>query len=249
MTTLVLLHAFPLDASMYDRMVPWLSGNVTDVLVPSFPGFGGRHLPDREPSLDVYADDVAHLLDEVGSERVVLGGTSMGGYTTMAFLRRHPDRVAGLVLIDTKASADADDAAAGRRAMADRLEREATTDALLGGVYPKLLGESTFARRTPVADEVRRWVAAAPPPAAAWAQRAMADRPDSFDTLRSCSVPALVVVGEQDVLSPPVDAQAMVEALPDAELVVVPDVGHLSPVEAPEIVADAVARFVTSRMG
>ena len=247
MTTLVLLHAFPLDSSMYDDVRDPLAA-VCDVVTPDFPGFGGAPLPDGEPSLDRYADAIAAVLDARGLDTVVLGGTSMGGYTAMAFLRRHPARVSGLVLIDTKASADAPEAAAGRRAMADRLERDGTPDALVEALFPKLLGTTTFGIRPDVVDHVRAGVRAASPASAAWAQRAMAARPDSLDTLRTVTVPTLVVVGAEDVLAPPTDAAAMMAAVPQASLALVPDAGHLTPLEAPEIVVDAVSAFL-GRLG
>lgn len=243
MTPLVLLHAFPLDSSMYDDVRAPLT-EVCDVVTPDFPGFGGGPLPAGEPALDAYADAVAAELDSRGLDRFVIGGTSMGGYTTMAFLRRYADRVAGLVLLDTKASADPPEGAAGRRAMAERLVAEGTADALLEAVYPKLLGSTTFERRPDVADRVRGMVAAASPASAAWAQRAMAARPDSLATLREVTVPALVVVGEEDVLATPSDAAAMVAAIPRATLSMVPGAGHLTPLEAPDAVVAAVASFL-----
>lgn len=246
MTTLVLLHAFPLDSAMYDAVRGPL-GEVCDLLTPDFPGFGGGPLPG-EPTLDRYADAVASELDARGLDSVVLGGTSMGGYTTMAFLRRHPGRVSGIVLVDTKAAADSPEAAAGRRAMADRLEAEGTSDALVEAVFPKLLGTTTFGQRTELADRVRGAVTDASPASAAWAQRAMAARPDSLETLRSVAVPALVVVGAEDVLAPATDAAAMVAAIPEASLALVPDAGHLTPLEAPGAVVDVVSAFL-GRLG
>jgi pimeloyl-ACP methyl ester carboxylesterase len=163
----------------------------------------------------------------------------MGGYTAMAFCRRHRERVAGLALIDTKASADAEAAAAGRRAMAQLMRDTGNTEPLLENVYPKLLGATTHAQRPDLAASVRAWVSAAPPAAAAWAQLAMAARPDSLPTLAAINVPALVVVGAEDVLSLPSDAEAMAHVLPDGELVVIADVGHLTPLEAPAEVSSA----------
>ncbi len=236
MTTLVLLHAFPLDASMYSEVAAGFDG---ELLTPNLPGFGETLVALEEPSLDVYADHVAAELDTAGIERVVIGGTSMGGYTAMAFCRRYPRRVAGLALIDTKASADAESASAGRRAMAQAMREAGTTMPLIENVYPKLLGVTTFTQRSGLANSVRASVSSAPPAAAAWAQLAMAARPDSLPTLAAMNVPALVVVGEEDVLSPPSDAEAMMDVLPDGELVVIVDAGHLTPLEAPDQVASA----------
>jgi pimeloyl-ACP methyl ester carboxylesterase len=242
-TPLVLLHAFPLDSAMYDDVRGPLS-EICTLVTPDFPGFAGTALPAGTPSLDLYADAVAAELDAQGIDRAVVGGTSMGGYTLMSFLRRHPDRVAGVALIDTKASEDPPEAAAGRHAMADRLERDGSADALVEAVFPKLLGTTTFAHRPQAVARVKAMVAAAPPASAAWAQRAMATRPDSLDVLGHVDVPTLVVVGAEDVLSPPSDAAEMAKAAGGAELVEIPEAGHLTPLEAPDAVASALSSFV-----
>ena len=242
---LVLLHAFPLSSAM------WLSqrndlGEVARIVTPDLRGFGGSVLGYDEPSVDHMADDVAALLDGLGLDKVVLGGLSMGGYVAMAFVRRHPQRLRGLVLADTRASADAEEGRANRLRIADVLDDTATTQVLVDDVLPALTGETTQATRAMVQGRVRALVEGAPPAAAAWAERAMAARPDSFDTLRAVDVPTLVVVGDEDTLTPPADSEAMVEALPDAKLVVVPGSGHLTAVEAPAEFDVAVRSYLDS---
>ena len=232
-TPLVLLHAFPLSSAMWLVQREELADRCR-VITPDQRGFGGTPLGDDPPSLDRCADDVAELLDRLGLERVVLGGLSMGGYVAMAFLRRYAERVAGLLLADTKASADAEAGRANRERIAVAVEADETSTVLIDDVLPTLLGATTTSTRPLVAGRVRGLVQAAPAPAVAWAQRAMAARPDAFDVLRSYAGPALVVVGEEDALSPPSDAEAMVEALPDAQLARVPEAGHLTAVETPE---------------
>ena len=242
---LVLLHAFPLSSTMWSAQVAALSGRA-QVVTPDQRGFGGSPLGGDEPSLDHAADDVADVLDRLGLEHVVLGGLSMGGYVAMAFLRRHPGRVRALVLADTKAGADPDAAREKRLAMADRLERDGTPQALLDDVLPGLTGPTTARGRPEVLAQVRDLVAKAPPASAAWAQRAMAARPDSLDTLRDVRVPALVVRGDEDGLASADDATAMVDALPQGRLVTLPGAGHLSNLEVPEAFSRAVADFLAA---
>jgi pimeloyl-ACP methyl ester carboxylesterase len=241
----VLLHAFPLSSAMWLEQRNDLA-DAFRIITPDLRGFGGSQLGYDEPSLDHMADDVAALLDSLGLDRVVLGGLSMGGYAAMAFARRHRERIAGLLLADTKAAADPEAARTNRHRIADVLDESGTTQVLLDDVLPALLGETTVVERPMVQGRVRALVEDAPPPAAAWAQRAMAARPDSFDTLRAVTVPALVVAGEQDALSTLADAQAMVDALPEARLVVVPRSGHLTAVEAPEAFNAAAREFLSS---
>ncbi len=237
--TLVLLHAFPLSSVLYGEVADALATTV-DLVLPEFRGFGGTEAPDGDPSLDVYADDVAAVLDRLGIDRAIVGGTSMGGYVAMAFCRRHPHRVAGLLLADTKAGSDAPAAAQGREQLASTVLADDSVQALFPGPFAALLGETTFAERPDVVDLVRSWVAAAPPESVAWAQRAMARRPDSLDSLRPMHVPALVLLGEEDRLVSLADAEAMVHALPQGTLAVLPASGHLSAIETAGAFADAV---------
>lgn len=244
-TPLVLLHAFPLCAAMWDEQRRDLAA-ACRVITPDLRGFGGSRPGRDEPSLDHMADDVAALLDRLGYDSVVLGGLSMGGYVTMAFLRRHPGRVRALVLADTKASADPEPARQNRRRIADELIETDSVKPLIDEVLPKLCGRTTKTTRPAVVGRVRALIEDTPPASAAWAQQAMAQRPESFDVLRAADVPSLVIVGDEDELSTQADAQAMVEALRDARLVVVQGAGHLTNVETPGEFTAAVRQFVSS---
>ncbi|MEV0618043.1 alpha/beta fold hydrolase [Nonomuraea sp. NPDC050404] len=243
----MLLHAFPLSSAMWLAQREGLA-KVCRVITPDLRGFGGSRLGEDEPSLDLMADDVVRLLDEEGIDRAVVGGLSMGGYVTMAFCRRHPDRVLGVILADTKASQDPPPAKENRERIAQAV-LAGGSDVLVTEVLPALIGPTTKERRAMVFGRVKGLVQSAPPRAVAWAQRAMAERPDSFETLNALKVPLLVVVGEEDELSPPADADAMAQAAPDGRMEIIPKAGHLSAVEQPEAFNTAVAEFLTSELG
>jgi len=242
----VLLHAFPVTSAMWAEQRDELAG-ICHVLTPDLRGFGASGFPEgfdlARPSLDDMADDVLAMLDARGIERAVLGGLSMGGYVTMAFLRRYPERVQAVIFADTKAAADPEPARANRLRMADTALAESSSRVVLEEVVPKILGRTTVEQRPDIVGRVHDLAAATPPVTVAWAQRAMAARPDSVDTLASVEVPALVVVGEEDVLTTVDDARAMVDALPDARLVTIPEAGHLSAVEQPEAFTEAIREF------
>lgn len=230
---LVLLHAFPLSSAMWLEQRNGLS-DVCRVITPDQRGFGGTMLGSDAPSLDHAADDVAALLDRLDLDRVILGGLSLGGYVAMAFWRRHRERVAGLVLADTKARADTPEAAANRERIAQAVLSDSDCDLLVEEVLPNLVGRTTVAERALVYGRVKGLVQAAPAAAVAWAARAMARRPDSLADLRGVDVATLIVVGEEDVLSTTADAQAMAEAIPAARMEVIAAAGHLTAVEAPQ---------------
>ncbi|MFF4649858.1 alpha/beta fold hydrolase [Streptomyces sp. NPDC001380] len=243
-TPLVLLHAFPLSSRMWERqlaVLPGPDGTAARVLAPDLRGFGAAPQSGEAPSLDVLADDVARLLDRSGVGRAVVGGLSMGGYVALAFARRHGDRLAGLLLADTKADPDTGEARANRERIARAVLARDSVRLLVDEQLPQpQLSATTVRERPEVVDRVRALMSEAAPAAVAWAQRAMAARPGSRDVLPAVSVPALVVVGEEDAITPVGDARAMAGALPDAELRIVPGAGHLTPLEAPDAFDDAV---------
>ncbi len=239
---LVLLHAFPLDAGMWRPVVGELDVG-SPLVVPDLPGLGAADLPEGEPDLAVSADLVAAELEAAGHRHAVLAGVSMGGYVVMEFARRHRDRLAGLALIDTKAEADGEAALANRERVAREVTGEQGTTVLLP-MLDGLLGATSLAQRPQVVDAVRAAVLAARPEGVAWSQRAMARRRDSLDLLASLDVPAAVMVGEEDTLSPLAQARAMADALPDAVLTVLPRAGHLAAVETPRAVAAALTALL-----
>jgi pimeloyl-ACP methyl ester carboxylesterase len=248
--TVVLLHAFPMDSSLWATQRSALSAAGYRVLTPDLPGFGGSAPSAEAPSVDVMADAVVGLLDHLGIERAVVGGLSMGGYVTMALLRRHPDRLSAIVLADTKAGADAPEAAANREAVAAAVESAGTAAGIADGMLPNLLGATTRDSRPDVVATVRRWIAAQPAAGVAWAQRAMAARPESLADIAAFGRPVLVLYGEQDTISPAADAMAMADAAraggSATTVVEIPAAGHLTAVEDPEAVTRALLGWLAT---
>jgi pimeloyl-ACP methyl ester carboxylesterase len=246
----VLLHAFPMDSALWAAQRRGLAAAGFRVVTIDLPGFGGSALSTEAPNLDVMADEVAAVMDHLGLAEAVVGGLSMGGYVVMAMLRRHPDRLRGIILADTKAGADPAEAAANRLRLADDVEDAGTTRGLAEAMLPNLLGATTREDRPAVVDTVRRWIAAQPAAGVAWAQRAMAVRPDSTADLAGFGRPVLVIVGEQDTISPLAEAQAIARAARSggsrADVVEIPGVGHLSAVEDPDAVTHALQAWLPS---
>ena len=240
---LVLLHAFPLHAGMWAPQLEALSPG-RRVVAPDLLGFGGSEAPDSMYRYTMlgFADLVAGLLDRLGLDRVVLGGLSMGGYVAFAFLRQYPERVSALILADTRASADTTAVFERRTDQQDQVARIGTT-ALIEVLLAGLLSDHTKSDRLDLVEQVRRLMAN---PAAGFigALEAMKHRPDATEELASISVPTLVVVGEDDALSPPDVARDMHERIEGSRLAVLPRAGHLSNLEAAEEFNAAVADFL-----
>jgi pimeloyl-ACP methyl ester carboxylesterase len=223
----VLLHAFPLSSALFDQL-----GELPGyrLITPDLRGFGATPQGDDAPSLVRMADDVLALMDRLDLATAVVGGVSMGGYVVMELLRRAPERLSGALLVDTKADPDTDEAAAGRHAMAEAVLTRGRP--VLDPMVEALLGVTTRTSRRDVVDRVVGWLDDAAPTAVAWAQRAMAGRPESFSTLATTPVPIAVVVGDEDTLSPPEAARRMADAAGTTALLV-PGAGHLAVTENP----------------
>ncbi|MGE5126196.1 MAG: alpha/beta fold hydrolase [Betaproteobacteria bacterium] len=245
--SVLLLHAFPLGRFMWDPQWETLAQG-RRLLRFDVRGFGGSDPADGPLTMERIADDAAALLDLLGIERAVVGGCSMGGYAAFAFVRRHPQRLAGLVLQDTKAGADSDEARRGRLALGRRVLDEgarAAADAFL----PKLLGETTQREQPQLVSRLRARILALRPEAIAAALHGLAARPDSRATLATIRVPTLVLVGEEDVLTPPEEAEAIAREVPGARLALVPGAGHLANLENPRAVNEQLDAFLPRAPG
>lgn len=232
----ILLHGFPLARGMWRHQAEALARDGFRVVLPDLPGHG-RSASVDERSLATFAEAVLALADRLGLRRFALGGFSMGGYVAFEVVRRAPSRVAALMLVDTRAEPDSEEAQAGRHATAAKVRGQGA-GVLVDAMLPKLLTERTRQEDPALADEVRRMILATPPEGAARALEAMAKREDQRVLLRELRVPTLVVVGEADALTPPSAAQVIADAVQGARLVVVPGAAHLTPMERPEGVTE-----------
>jgi pimeloyl-ACP methyl ester carboxylesterase len=239
----VLLHAFPLDRAMWEPQLRPLADAGYRILAPDLPEFGETTPGSEVFAIERTADVIADFLDEIGIEKAVVGGVSMGGYIAMAFARRHPLRLTALILADTKAPPDDDDARANR----DRLIADvkvggptAAADALL----PKLVSPTTRERHAEVIEQARSIILRQRAAAIIAALYALRDRPDALPALASIGVPTLVIVGEDDAVTPPSAAEQLARRIPGAELVMIPKAGHLSNLENAEAFNSAVISFL-----
>lgn len=234
---LVLLAPFPCDARVWARVLQLLPG---DVITVEPPGFGGA-AADGEPSLEAYADAVAAELTARGIERYVVAGNSMGGYVAMALAERDTGGVAGIGLIGTKSTADSTEAKSTRLEMAAAAEAGTPPADLVGPMRDKLIAEATRQADQPAVAALEQYLAEAPAAGIAWAQRAMAARPDrtaALTRLAADHVPGLILHGSADPLMGAAEQTTMADALGVA-VMTVDDRGHLLPLEAPQETAVA----------
>jgi pimeloyl-ACP methyl ester carboxylesterase len=240
---LVLLHGFPLDRRMWDAQVEQLSDHHR-VIAPDLRGFGRS--PRHDPfTIESLADDIHLFLEQLGAVPCVLAGLSMGGYVALAYAKKYQPDLRGLVLVDTKASADTVEGKQGREKMIE-LVRLSGAKAVAEQMLPKMLAPGTLQNRPEVVKSVRTMMESCSAETIEHALGAMRDRPDRTGELPSLKVPALVIVGDADAITPPDVAEAMAKAIPNAKLETIRGAGHMAPMEQPEQVNQAIERFVAA---
>lgn len=244
-TPLVLLHGFPLNSAQWE---PQLANPPAGwrLIAPDLRGFGASSGGGSGPyTMDVFAQDVASLLDSLGVERAVLCGVSMGGYVTFAFLRGFRERVLGLVLSDTRAGADDEQARVARKALAERVGEQGAA-AVRSAMLPKLVSAATHRDHPEVVERVAGMIDVAPVDALQRALHGLATRHDSEPLLRTIEVPTLIVVGADDEITPPGDAQLLARGIRGARLELIRDAGHLPNLEQPEMFDQALHGFLAA---
>ena len=241
---LVLLHGHPLNRSMWRAQVGALQTNFR-VVCPDFRGYGETPVVSTVSKMSEMAEDVRDLLDYLKLEKVILGGLSMGGYVAFEFYKLFRERISALVLADTKAAGDAEEARQKRFETADKLEKEGIKS-LAEEMLPKVLAPATFENQPNIVEEVRKMMLATNSAGAAAGSRGMAERNDHTALLSQINVPTVIFVGENDSVTPPDEAEKMRNAIADSKLVKIADAGHLSPMEKPDEFNRALSDFLSS---
>ena len=237
------LHGFPHNRTLWAPQVGALVDRAR-CIAPDFRGFGesSRHAPF---SIDQFADDIAMLLRGLGIERAVVVGLSMGGYVAFSLWRRHRSLVRGLVLADTRAGADSEETREKRRALMD-VARTRGAGAVADGQITGMIGKTTREKRPALIEEVHRMLESAPVEGIVGALEAMMARVDSTETLATIDVPTIVVVGDEDVLTPPSEAEILHEAIRGSRLEVIANAGHVSNLERPAAFNHVLTEFLAS---
>jgi pimeloyl-ACP methyl ester carboxylesterase len=242
----VLIHGFPLDRSMWSYQRSSIASTYR-VILPDLRGHGASAVPDGIYTVDEMADDVLELLDALQiNGPVVIGGLSMGGYVALSIAARHPERIKALMLMNTRASADLPEAARVREELATRVEASGDTKEVVAAMVPKLFTRNTFEHQPELVARMHDRMATTSPKAVAATLRGLAIRPDRIEALPSISVPTLIIAGADDALIPIEESESMARLIPGAKLVIIPEAGHMAPLENHQATDTALLGFLQS---
>jgi|SRR5215469_4688561 len=243
----VLLHPFPVHHEFWMPVAEALSSRYR-VIFPDLRGHGDSGIGDGPATMEKHALDLRNVMDDAGIGRAPIFGVSIGGYLLFEFWRTHRSRVAALALCNTKAPADDAESRAGRlRAASDVLERG--TEPFFQSMLERLLGRATRESRPDLVDGALHMMRKMSPQDVALVQRGMADRPDSVETLKTINVPALLVTGEEDILTGVNQAELMRKHIPGSQMRVIPKAGHYAVFEQPQQAERLLGQFLDSVAG
>ena len=244
---LVLIHGFPFDHTMWQKQIDAFR-ETNLVISPDLRGYGSSQQSPTDSTGGVemqrYAEDILALLDSLPlDEPPVFCGFSMGGYILWQIAMLAPERVRAMILCDTRAAADTDEARQGRMAMAESVQ-DTGVEPIVEALVPKLLAPATMESNADLVTHVSNLIRKASPTAIAASQRGMAIRPDVTPQLSEFQMPALVVVGAEDAISTSSEMREIGKALPNAKFVEIPSAGHMTPLENPTAVNEAFQDFL-----
>lgn len=239
---LVLLHPFPAHHGVWTSVAEMLSTNYR-VITPDLRGLGDSGPGEGPATMEKHALDMLRVCQDAGVEKAVFGGNSIGGYILFEFWRRFRERTNGLIFVDTKASADSDEARKTRLAAAEDILNRGT-EPFVDAQLPKLLGESTHRNRPDLVLQAKQMMMKASAAGMAAVQRGMAERPDSTSTLPTINVPTLMIGGDEDVVTPIADIEQIHRGIRGSVMRMVPKAGHYSPLERPEDVHQILREFL-----
>ena len=242
---ILFVHGFPLSHSMWRYQLEAFSADHR-VIAPDLRGFGDSDVTEGTVTMDQHADDLAALLDELSIiEPVVLCGLSMGGYIAWQFQQKYAERLRALILCDTRAISDTPEGVENRKRLA-KMVIENGSAAVASVMLPNLFSPVTSVHQQAAIDELRKTISTTSPQGIAAASLGMAERPDVTSLLPSIETPSLLIVGEDDGISTPEEMKTIADAMPNARLEVIPEAGHMSPLENPEPVNAAIRDFLQS---
>jgi 3-oxoadipate enol-lactonase len=238
----VLIHGFPVDSRMWDRVLRDPPAGVR-VITPDLPSFG-QSTSNGPFTVQSLAEDIHGLLSRIGVSKCVIGGFSMGGYVSLAYAKKYASDLRGLMLINTRAEGDSAEGKEKRNKMIETA-RTSGSRAIAETMFPNMLTKE-HQTDDAIARPFRQMMESCSPQAIEWALSAMRDRADYTAFLPSIAIPTLIIAAEGDPIIPKSAAETMNKSIPRSKLVMVPNAAHAAPWENPQAVERAIVEFIAS---
>jgi len=235
----VFIHGFPFSHEMWQPQLTILESGFR-VITYDLRGHGKSGVGDGQYTLEFFVDDLIGLLDHLKIEKVSLCGLSMGGYIALRAVQRNPERILGLILADTQAKADSNEAKL-RRGASIKAVKAYGVKAYAEGFVKTAFAAESFKTKSNAIDMIRKVIESNSALGVCGALLALATRTDTTEVLPAIHVPTLILVGEHDALTPVSASKEIHEKIHNSEIHIIQDAAHMSNLEN----AAAFNRYVT----
>ncbi len=246
-TPVVFIHGFPFSHKMWT-----FTGGQTEALAQTnrviaydVRGHGESEIGSGQYTIEFFVDDLFGLLDHLKIHKAVFVGLSMGGYIALRAVERNPERFAGLVLCDTRSDGDTNEAKI-KRASAMKNLFSGGVRAYADDYVKNVFAAESLTSKSDAVKLIQSTIEKTSPAAIAGTLLALSARTDTTNSLSSIKCPTLVIVGENDTLTPPSVSEAMKNKIPNAKFAVIPNAAHMSNLENPEIFNKHLVEFISS---
>ncbi len=239
---IIFVHGFPYDHTMWDKQIDHLKDDYYCVTY-DIRGLGSSSVGDGQYTMESYVDDLLEIISELKLTKPVLCGLSMGGYMAFRAIERSQDTFGALILSDTRAEADSDEGKLIRASKIKQINEEGI-EAFVDSFVPTCFAHDTIVNRSDLFQSVLNKCKTNDPIGVKGALIAMLSRTDTTNYLSNISIPTLIIVGENDALTPPAVMKSLNESIPNSKFVVISDSGHMTPIEKPEAVNEAISDFM-----
>jgi pimeloyl-ACP methyl ester carboxylesterase len=240
--SIIFLHGFPYDHTMWKAQIDELSEKYFCVTY-DIRGLGESPVGDGQFTMESFVDDLETIINELKLDKLILCGLSMGGYIGLRALEKFENKFSAVVLCDTRADADGNEGKLKRASAIKRINKEGlepfTKDFITScyGEHYKKNKKEDFEKRIAKSS-------AFDPVGVKGSLLAMLGRNDTTEYLNKIEIPALVICGEFDALTPPAVMKTLADKINGAEFVVIKNCGHMSPIEKPKEVNEAIKNFL-----
>jgi pimeloyl-ACP methyl ester carboxylesterase len=242
-TPVIFIHGFPYNSSMWSQQIKRLKESYYCIAY-DVRGLGDTPPGDGQFTMELFADDLFSVMDGLDLDKPVVVGFSMGGYIALRAVEKEQDRFRSLILCDTKSEAD-DDAGRIKRAGAISTIDKDGVELFASSFVPMTFGDDAPQQIPETYSSILEQATNESPVGVKGCLLAMAARTDTTSTLTNIQIPTLLLVGEEDTLTPPSVMQAMHEKISNSELITVSGSGHMTPIEKPEIVTQNMEDFLS----
>ncbi len=240
----ILIHGFPFNRTMWEQQVEVLKEKYR-VIAYDVRGHGNSDAGKDEFSVGLFARDLISLMDELKIEKAILCGLSMGGYIALHAIENYSERINALILCDTTCKADTSEGI-DKRMKAIKSIRESGVEAYADSNLKNFFAQSSFTTRKEEIARVRQMMVSTSEQTIVDTLLALSKRKETCNFLPEIKIPVLLLVGEEDIITPPGTAEFMREKIKSSELQIVKHAGHISNLENPVVFNEHLSTFIAS---